>query len=135
MFFIALPFFSREHAAMSAVPPSSHDVDVSVHDLMLQRAAKESIDACITSKFVALSDGRVRSLVVEKLNQGHQFRGTKYLGEASKVADKRVLFDFARNPETAEESDPSFVTVVNIVDGCVAKIVDAGNASIADPAE
>jgi len=90
----------------------------------LKDAAAKSIDPCLTAKFIALSDQRVRALFLKKFQDGYVFRGIDCLDLLSIPENRYVLFDFDCKPGTLCLIKPAFLVVVNMIGGYVEAIVD-----------
>lgn len=90
----------------------------------LKEVAAKSINPCLTAKFIALSDARVRSLFLTKLQDGYVFRGVNCLSGPSIPENRSVYFDFDCPAGRVCFVKPAFVAIVNIVHGYVVAIID-----------
>jgi hypothetical protein len=92
---------------------------------LLKDLAATSIDPCITAKFIALTDQRVRELFFKQNAGPYLFRGISCVERIGIPEYKYVLFDFDCIPGTFCLVPPAFLVVVNIVDRHVVSIIPA----------
>jgi hypothetical protein len=90
----------------------------------LRETAARSIDACLTAKYIALSDERVHVLFLKKIQDGNSFRGIFCLNRIGVPENRYVYFDFDCKPGTVCLVKPAFLAVVNVADGFVVAVVD-----------
>ncbi len=90
----------------------------------LKEAAAKSIDSCLTAKFIAFSDARVRDLFLSKINDEYVFKGVSCLSGLLIPENRSVYFDFACPANRVCLIKPAFVVVVNVVHGYVVTIID-----------
>ena len=90
----------------------------------LKASAAKSVNPCLTAQYIALSDKDVREVFFRKIKQGYVFKGISCLNKIGIPENKYVYFGFDCQPGTFCLIDPSFVVVVNFVDGYVVSILD-----------
>lgn len=98
----------------------------------LERAktdAANSSDVHTIATFIALSDARVESLVVDYLAKGHPFIGFEY-PVSPDFELVSVVFKFACKVGTICIKPPHFVAFVNLITQRVKKILDPFNGSV-----
>jgi hypothetical protein len=100
----------------------------------LKEVAAKSINPCVTAKYVALSDARVRALFLKKLHEGHVLKGVSCLTGLSIPENRSVYFDFDCTTDKVCLVKPAFAVVVNIVNGYVVAMVDPYTGPTAPPA-
>jgi len=100
------------------------DLEFSAQLTAVRDAAAKSTDACTTSKFIALSDNRVQTLLRKKIVDGDIFRGISCLNQPSIPENHYVYFDFDCKPGTLCFIKPSFAVIVNVIDGYVVAVLD-----------
>ncbi|MGY8769702.1 MAG: hypothetical protein ACKVH8_14890 [Pirellulales bacterium] len=105
---------------ISAITEKDYDKQLS----LLKEVAVTSVDTCILSQFIALSDARVRDKILEKSAAGFPFRGIYCLRGMGIPENKQVVFDFMCPPGTFCLIPPAFMVDVNFVDRFVGSIVD-----------
>jgi hypothetical protein len=86
--------------------------------------AAKSVNPCTVAKYIAFSDERVRKIFFQKLKTGYVFKGIFCLDKIGIPENKSVYFSFDCQPGTFCLINPSFVVVVNFVDGYVVSILD-----------
>jgi hypothetical protein len=110
---------------MSATDPSKvTEADLKAQIEKLKEVAAKSIAPCLTAKYIAFSDRRVRDLFVKKFQDGYVFQGIECLDVLSIPEKKYVLFDFDCKPGTLCLIKPAFLVVVNMISASVEGIVD-----------
>lgn len=90
----------------------------------LKTCAAKSIKPCLVAQYIAFSDERVRKIFFQKLKTGYVFKGISCLDKIGIPEYKYVYFSFDCQPGTFCLINPSFVVVVNFVDGYVVAILD-----------
>jgi len=101
------------------------DEDVGQQIDALKDVAAKSIDPCLTAKYIAFSDHRVRELFVKKIqDNAYVFEGIECLDVLSIPERKYVLFDFDCKPGKFCLIKPAFLVVINIIGAYVEAIVD-----------
>jgi hypothetical protein len=95
------------------------EADVTEKLQSLREAAARSLDACLTAKYIALSNNRVQKLFVSKCGEMNIFNEIICLDRISAPEYKYVLFDFDCKPGTLCFIKPSFLVVVDITLGQV----------------
>ncbi len=100
----------------------------------LKDVAARSVDACLTAKYVSLSDQRVRDLILTKSREGYVFKRIVCTERLGLPEQRGVHFDFDCKPGTLCLVDPSFLAVVNLIDRYVTAIVDPYLPQISSPA-
>ncbi|MEX1026756.1 MAG: hypothetical protein WD049_01930 [Candidatus Paceibacterota bacterium] len=90
----------------------------------LKEVAAKSINPCLTAKFIAFSDARVRALFLSKIQDEYIFKGVFCLSGLSIPENRSVYFDFDCPADRVCLIKPAFVVVVNVVHGYVVPIID-----------
>ena len=90
----------------------------------LKDCAAKSVNPCLISQYIAFSDEKVRKVLWEKLKIGYVFRGISCLDRIGIPEYQYVHFSFDCIPDTYCLINPSFVVIVNFVDGQVVSILD-----------
>ena len=90
----------------------------------LKSYAAKSINPCLTAQYIALSDEKVQKIFLQKLKTGYVFKGISCLDKIGIPENKYVYFSFDCQPGTFCLINPSFVVVVNFVNGFVVSILD-----------
>lgn len=90
----------------------------------LKQFADRSTDACLIAQSIAFMNSKVRDLFLDKLKEGHQFKGASCLGGIGIPEQRRVLFRFECADDVICLIPPSFLVIVDIIDGEVEKIRD-----------
>ncbi|HEX3147465.1 MAG TPA: hypothetical protein VHR66_05240 [Gemmataceae bacterium] len=104
--------------------PTVTEADVESQVAALKSVAAKSTDPCLTAKYIALADERVRSLLLKKVQEGYVFKRIECLEVISVPENKYVLFDFDCKPGTFCLIKPAFLVVVNMIGAYVTAIVD-----------
>jgi hypothetical protein len=109
----------------------SHAVQMKITDTdfdreleSLKSAAAISLNACLTAKYIALGDTRVRTLFLKKVQDGNVFRSIECFDVVSIPENKYLYFDFECAEGTFCLIKPAFLVVVDIVLGTVTGIID-----------
>ena len=90
----------------------------------LKEYASKSVNPCLISQYIAFSDEKVRDVLWEKLKTGYVFRGISCLDRIGIPEYQYVQFSFDCIPDTYCLINPSFVVIINFVDGHVVSILD-----------
>ena len=90
----------------------------------LKACAAKSANPCLIAQYTALSDPKVRQVFFQKIKQGYVFKGISCLNKIGIPENRYVYFSFDCQPGTFCLINPSFVVVVNFVDGYVVSILD-----------
>ncbi len=83
----------------------------------IRHNAATSIDPCVVSQAIAISDSRVQELVISKSEEGNIFKGMHCRGSG-------VIFNFDPPEGKISLISPSFMAVVNLHEGRVTQILD-----------
>ena len=90
----------------------------------LKAYAAKSANPCLISQYIAFSDEKVRKILLEKLKTGYVFRGISCLNRTGIPEYQYVHFNFDCIPNTYCLINPSFVVIVDFVDGQIVSILD-----------
>lgn len=84
----------------------------------LERHAATTTDACTVAKLIAVSDERVKGLLVDKVADGNIFRSARCFAQGT------VLFAFDCPPSALCLVSPSFLVKVSLFTRAVVEIID-----------
>jgi hypothetical protein len=90
---------------------------------LLKSASATTTNPCTVAKFIAISDPRVRSLMSEKNQEGHVFKGIHCEGY-SVPEYTSVLFKYECKEGMICLVPPTFQVIVRVIGGFVVAIVD-----------
>ena len=83
-----------------------------------------SINPSLTAQYIAISSKKVRQILQQKLKQDYIFQGISCFDKIGAPEYKYLHFALAYPKGTFCLVSPSFVVVVNVVDGHVVSMID-----------
>jgi hypothetical protein len=89
-----------------------------------ETVAARTIDPCTVATFIAISDEKVQQTILKKVADGNVFHGVACLAPTGIPELRRVLFRFECKPGIFCLIPPSFLVIVNFIDGRVVGITD-----------
>ena len=90
----------------------------------IKEYSARSINPCLTAQYIAISNEKVRHILIQKIKQDYVFQGISCLDKIGIPEYKYVHFGFACAKGTFCLVNPSFVVVMNVVDGDIVSIID-----------
>lgn len=109
---------------MRLLQPNVREEDIDKQLAELKSAYEKSKNPCLKAVTVALADGDVRRLFIDKVRDGYVYRGVSCLAGPHVPEIENVLFDFDCKPGTFCLVKPWFLVTVDIINLKVQSVED-----------